>query len=302
MKGRSKAGRFSLTLGLLVALLPAAAAAEGATPPPHGWLSKWPVDDVHPESSIPSEEARNADPMEFGYWLQDLALKAERASKHGDHRGAATFYAALAQAVPDRAVAYAKECEELEAAGDHDRAIDACGQALLRDGLTLRDYVRFVDVVVAKPGPLSEKEKGALAQVLTHVREDAKAGPAYAELACEVGARTSDVPMLEGCTKELAARDPNGPRTLSYEWSLAMARGKFDDAEALVARAGAAGVGADGLAGMEQATHAARAQRQKRIVWGGLAGMLLLAGLGMAGASWSRRRSQVPPAAPAVAV
>lgn len=299
MKGRSKAGRFSLKLGLIALLLPAAAAAAADGPPPHGWLSKWPVSDVHPESSIPSEEARNADPMEFGYWLQDLALKAERASKHGDHRSAAAFYAALAQAVPDRAVAYAKECEEFEAAGDHDRAIDACGQALLRDGLTLHDYVRFVDVVVAKPGALSEKEKGALAQVLAHVREDAKAGSAYPELACEVGARTSDVPTLEGCTKELAARDPNGPRTLSYEWSLAMARGKFDDAEALVARAGAAGVGADGVAGMEQATHAATAQRQKRVVWASLAGVLLLAALGAAGASWNRRR-QVEPAAVAI--
>ncbi|HEY2512382.1 MAG TPA: hypothetical protein VGI39_16050, partial [Polyangiaceae bacterium] len=248
MKARSKGrGRFSLQLGLIVALVPAAAAASDGPPPPHGWLSKWPVDDAQPASSIPSEEARNADPMEFGYWLQDLALKAERASKGGDHRGAAAFYGALAQAVPDRAVAYGKECEEFEALGDHGRAIDACGQALLRDGLTLRDYVRFVDVVVAKPGDLSEKEKGALSRVLAHVHDAATAGPAYAELACEVGAKTSDVALLEGCTNELAAREPNGAKTLSYEWSLAMARGRFDEAEALVAQAGAAGVGADGL-------------------------------------------------------
>ena len=101
---------------------------------------------------IPSEAERNADPLEFGYWIQDVAAKAARASKNGDHLTAARLYGALGKAVPDRAVNFVKMCEEYEALGDLAKAADACGDALLRDGARVSDYSRFVHLMLTKPG------------------------------------------------------------------------------------------------------------------------------------------------------
>ena len=93
----------------------AAPAAEAV--PASGWLSKWHVDREHPEANSPTVKDRNADPLEFGYWLQDLVWKAERAAKSGDHALAAKLYMALATAVPDRAIALLLlACQEIRVA------------------------------------------------------------------------------------------------------------------------------------------------------------------------------------------
>ncbi len=295
-RGRSVRRRYLAAAGSLSLVLASWSNAAGAQEPrPSGnWLGNRPVDDRNPDSNIPTEAERNADPLQFGYWLQDVALKGEHASKRGDHAAAAKFYDALAKAVPDRAVGFAKACEEYEATGDRERAISRCGDALLRDGLRVEDYTHFVHLVVGKPGPLSDTETAALDHVASHMRTDPAGRPFADELECEVATRTSNLGDIRECTAALMARAPDDSRTISYSWALAVAEGRTRDADTLVVRATAAGVRPEDIQRMKRATADGALVRSLRISAFVVAIGLLLAGLAMGilglRALWTRRR------------
>ncbi len=279
------------------ALMSAAVMSHGAVaraepPPPAGWLSKWPVSDEDPASSIPTDKEKNSDPLQFGYWIQDLIAKAEHASKRGDHAASAKLWDALGIAVPDRAVAFGKACEQYEALADYDKAIDACGHALLRDGLTVSDYTRFVRVVLAKPGPLAPKETIALRQVIDHMKAADAGRAAAVDLECEVAVRTSNVAELRECTTALRATAPDDAKTISYRWALALLENDFGQARKLIDDAKASGIDPVGLENMQRATSEdARYYWRRILLW--LACFALL--LGAAGVSArtvsARRRS-----------
>ncbi len=275
----------------------AASAHADQEAPPRSHLSRWPIDVEHPERGVPSEAERNAEPLEFGYWLQDVAQMAEHASTSGDHATSARLYGALATAVPDRAVSFVKMCQEYEALGELGKAMNACGDALLRDGTTVADYSRFVALVLSKPGSLSAKEIGAVDQVLSHMRADPAGRVAADDLDCAVGARTADVTRLEECTAALSARAPSEPKTLVYRWALAVARGNSGDAERLRAQAEAAGVGPEDLARMEDVARA-HASTQHRRFWLELSGAaLLVVAFALVGAALLKKRPSSPAAA-----
>jgi tetratricopeptide (TPR) repeat protein len=278
--------------------LPGTAAADEPKPGFHG-LSKWPVDDEHPDSNIPTEKDRNADPLQFGYWLQDVALKAEHAAKSRNHTAAARFYEVLGKAVPERATGFVKACEEYEAAGDLPRAVDMCADALLRDGLVVKDYTRFVHLVIKLPGPVSEQHKAAIANVLAHMREDRSSQPFVDSLECEVGTRTSNVAQLKECTANLAAKDPNDRKTIVYLWALAIADGKPGQAERFLERAKEAGVAPDDLENMKKATAARSREVLLRTSLVVAAVLLFAAGIAVAiRAILARKRSLPPPGPP----
>jgi tetratricopeptide (TPR) repeat protein len=267
--------------------------ASAADPPaPHGGLSKFPVDDEHPDRSIPSEDERNAQPLEFGYWLQDLTAKGLNASRKGDHAASARFYEVLANVVADRAVPFVKLCEEYEALGDLKRAINSCGDALLRDGVTVHDYTRFVHLVLAESGAPSAKEVAALGQVLQHMKEDPAGREAVDDLECEVGLRTSNVAQLEECTAALAARAPDDPKTISFQWALAILKGNFGRAEQLIARARALGMPAQSVASMQRKTSETRTQHRIHVALWAAAIAFLLTGIAIAARSLRRRRPE----------
>jgi hypothetical protein len=282
---RRALGRAAAATSAALALftIPAPARADVPPAPQHGWLSKWPIDDVQPEAKIPPEDERNADPLQFGYWLQDLTWKAERSSKLGDHAASAKYYRALGVAVPDRAIGYIKACEEYEANGERDKAIDMCGQALLRDGLVVKDYARFVGLVLAQPRALTGKEESALAQVIAHMKEDPAGRDVADDLECQIGARTRNVAELEECTIALIARAPDDARTISYRWALAVAKGDDREANALVDRARALGMSAPEVDRMAQTTRADARRRMLRYVLAAAAVVLLVLALGYLG-------------------
>ncbi len=264
-------------------------------------LSKWPVDDTNPEQHIPSVEERNAEPMQFGYWLQDLTAKGTIASRRGDHAGSARFYATLASVVSDRAVAFSKLCDEYEALGRLSEAINACGDAILRDGVLVKDYIHFVTLVLSEPGDLSAKQVDALGSVIKHMREDPAAAEIVDELECQVGTRTSNVAQLVECTAALAARSPDDAKTISYEWALEVERGHFDDALKVLDRATTAGVPPENIARMHKRTEDRRLHRTTRGLLGVGAVALLLAGVFFAARLLRRRRPAPPESAPATA-
>jgi tetratricopeptide (TPR) repeat protein len=308
---RRRPGRSTVAVAVLSATLwsfasPNAAAADESATPQHGWLSKWSIDDQNPSANIPSEKDRNADPLQFGYWLQDLTWKGEHASRRGDHAAAAKFYGALADAVPDRAIGFTMACQEYETLGDLDHAINACGQGLLREGTMVKDYAHFVALVMAKPGRLGHKETDALAKVLTHMREDPASRDFVDDLECQVGVRTSNVDQLKECTAALALRTPDSPSLLSYQWALAMEEKKFDQARDLIERARAAGMPAENLVSMEKKTSESERWRRIQIGLVLLATALLIGGAAIATRAMRQRRgalarSATPPVEKAAA-
>ena len=109
----------------LVSAAPRAALATGIEP----LSTQFHINHADPASTVPTEAEKNAKPLEFGYYLQDLIAFAMAAEKAGDHLGAARYYRAFARAVPDESIAFQKLCESLQKAGRRDEAMAACRDA-----------------------------------------------------------------------------------------------------------------------------------------------------------------------------
>jgi tetratricopeptide (TPR) repeat protein len=267
-------GATAVALGILVG----SAGTAQAEDKPTSWLSSWPINEDDPESSVPDPKKRDSDPLQFGYWLQDVVLKAEVYSKHGMHDKAIKFYRALAKAVPDRALSFSRLCSEYEAVNDREKAIAACGAALTLEGVTQGDYAHYVRLVLGKPGPLTKQDMEFLNLALEAFKKDPSAHPLVDQLECDVGTRTSNVAMLRECTTALLISAPNDLQTIAYEWALAMQEGRLDDARVLLDRAKQLGEKEEGVQSMQRAIDAAARRKQLHV------GLVLVAGLLLAGA------------------
>jgi hypothetical protein len=268
-----------------------------AAPESHGDISAWPVDDKDPEKSIPPEKDRNRDPIQFAYWLMDLTARASGAAKRGDHRGAIKYYTAMAKAVPDRSIAFSKLCDEYGAVGEHANAVDACGMALSRDGVTVADYVHYMNLILTTPGKLNDAEVNALATVIKHLREDPTQAALTDELECEAGVRTNNVAQLIECTPGMMARAPNDPKTIVYTWNLAMERGRFDEARQILERARATQMKPEAIDQLETETTTTMSRQRTRGIWlaGGLFAVVGSAAF-LAAMALRRRRGEMHPA------
>jgi len=217
-------------------------------------LSEFKIDDAAPEGSVPTVELQNSKPLEFGYYLQDLAARAEKAGQAGDHLSEARYYRALTAAAPAASFAPRKLCDALDAAGDLPNAIVACRTAITRQGSTVGDYLHFVRAVLATRGPLPPGEREELGAVIAHLDGEAQLGALPTMFRCEVALRFADLPALAACTDILSKTAPNDPKTVSFQWALALQKHDRGAALQLLDRARAMGMGKDGVAKMERAT------------------------------------------------
>ncbi len=287
----------ALVAALLLVALPGRARAD-APPEARGDLSAWKIDDADPEKSIPSEKEQNRDPVQFGYWLQDLTARAAGASKRGDHAASIKYYRAMAKAVPDRSVAFAKLCDEYEAMNDRESAVAACGLGLFREGVTNKDYVHYANLVLTLPGRLNDVQVNALNTIVKHLREDPNEAALADELECESGVRTNNAAELEECTTGMAARAPNEPKTLVYEWNLAMQHSDYDAAMQILARAKTVPqMKPEAIANMESETAATQKDRRSLgwLIGGGFVVFGAVTAL-VAKLWFGRRRSELRPA------
>jgi len=231
---------------------------EGAEQRLPGQLSsKFAIDPRDPESSVPSAKDRDRNPLEFGYFLQDLLEYAAHAQKALDYDGVIRYYRAVAKAVPDSAKGWSKLCEAYETARDRDRAIRACKYAIDRRGVELQDYLRYVRLILGGSAPLTDAEQTELKAVFQHLQKqpvDAGLGPVVDQLRCEMGVKLKSVSILEECTKELATGAPNDARTVVFQWNLAMLKGQRDEAERYIGLARKSGVVAESIDRMQRLT------------------------------------------------
>jgi hypothetical protein len=238
--------------------------------PKPGQLSTlFPINDGDPESSVPGPKDRDGNPLEFGYYLQDLLAKAEAATKRNDHQVAIRYYRALAVSIPNQAQGWSKLCEAYEAARDRQRALGACKLAIDREGAELKDFTRFVDLTVNKPDELVAEERTAVADVLAHLDNQPDLAIPAAHLRCKAAVKMNDGAALEACTAVLAKAVPEDPKTVVFQWSLAVLRGQRDHAALLVDRAKSMGVETDNIERMTRVTAASGGRRS--LLRGGIA-------------------------------
>jgi tetratricopeptide (TPR) repeat protein len=282
----------ALAAAVLVSLVALSGTARADLPPaPAGaLLSEWAIDDKDPEGHVPTQKEMNADPLQAGYWLQDLILKAELATKHGDHEAAVKYYRAMFKAVPDKAISLTRLCSEYEALGDLNAATNACGTALMLDGVSINDYAHFIRLLLRKPGALDAKDVAAATNVINHLKDTNSGKEAAFELECELGVRVSDVAMLKECTTAMAATAPSDPKTLSFEWALAMQESKFGRARELLAKAKAAGATEESVKNMQLAVDAGDRQQRKWLAIAAVGTLLFIVGLLYGFVTLTRRR------------
>jgi|HubBroStandDraft_6_1064221.scaffolds.fasta_scaffold30588_4 tetratricopeptide (TPR) repeat protein len=315
VRGRSTSAVLAGVLALATAAAPSSARADTSPPAPSAIVTprkppqtdeekaeeakKWTINDDDPASNIPGEGLRNRNPLAFANWLGDVADRGAKASKLGDHDKAIKYFKALAIAVPDSAPPFAKLCEEYEALGRREDGITACALALLREGVRLDDYDRYVRLVVGRPGRLSDKDLATLLDVVDHVRKDPDAGELPAErLTCDIGIKTQDAKYLGECSAMLSKAAPNDPKAIAYQWSLAMVDHRYDEAWHIIARAKAAGYKDDSIAEMEGATKSELQRRHMFIMLAAASIALLLAAAVIITLIVRRRRSGSPPSPP----
>ena len=211
---------------------PAMSSADGATQAPPGQLSKWTIDANNPEASAPTKQQRKKDPLQFGYWLMDVSVIADKAFERGDYATAVKYYRALSKGAPEKSVPYTKLCSSYLALGDVRAALASCREALRRDGARVLDHARFLRLLVESKDTLSPEDLADVDAIFAHLKSEKVDMMVLDQLRCDVALRVEDARRLEECTSALVVKAPDDPRTISYQWSLAMLRKDRDAAEA----------------------------------------------------------------------
>lgn len=224
--------------GVLTAFGGVAHAADpSAEPAPehqeHWQLSRFKINWDNPESQIPTIEERNKEPLQFGYFLQDLNVEALKAERKGDWRSAVKFWRADAKAVPDMAVGFSKACRAYQLLQEVDKAVEFCAKALNLEGSTVEDYLRYAELMTGKSSALSLVDTEDLDAMVKHLRETEQPAAA-AVIECRTGVKLEDRVRLERCTQVLGKTSAQDPRTLTFQWSYALLRKDYGEAKRLL--------------------------------------------------------------------
>jgi hypothetical protein len=285
--------RGAIALAVLLAWSAGARAQDGDKQPPADHISSYELNEADPENHLPTKAEIDANPLQFGYLLMDLASKADGAASKGDHQTAAKYYRALAKAVPERSIAFGQLCREYEALGLRKEGVEACRAALGRPGVRVEDYSRYVRLLLDHPGSLTAAEKGDATEIIKHLRADPATRAGADDVQCQLGARLVDARLLDECVAGLVVAAPRDPKTIAYQWTLAMARRDRAGATRQLERAKAAGIKPEGIARMEEGLRKLEARRRLPLV-----GAAALLAIGALLATYLWRRSSTPPSPP----
>jgi tetratricopeptide (TPR) repeat protein len=273
---------------------PAQAADPAPEPTPehpqHWQLSRFAINWDDPESRIPTVEERNKDPLQFGYFLQDLNVEALKAERNGDWRAAVKFWRADAKAVPDMAVGFSKACRAYQMLDEVDQAIEFCSKALNLEGSLLEDYLRYAELVTGKPAALSAVDTQDLDAIVKHLR-DTEQPAAAAVVECRTGVKLEDRVRLERCTQVLAKTSAQDPHTLTFQWSYALLRKDYGEAKRLLGVMEKTNMNRQALARARDATAEASAWWRRPLTdWRYAVATLTVLLLGAGAALFLRRR------------
>jgi hypothetical protein len=183
--------------GIAVCLCVFALTSSARAVQPGDLETNFDIDDANPAKSIPTQPQRDANPLEFGYYVQNMVVRAESAFEKRDWGNAVKYYEALARIVPDRAVSFSRLCTAYAGLGKVDIAAANCGKALQLGGALVYDHLQFINISLSKKA-LSAQDIGDIQASLDHLREHvAKLAPpqtAGASASATAGASTSATP------------------------------------------------------------------------------------------------------------
>lgn len=166
-------GRAALIAGAFLLSTVAPAAAD---PRPGDLATKWPVNDENPSGSVPNIDERNSDPLEFGYFLQDLMARTQLAQGAENWADVVKYSEALAIALPDMARPYSTLCVAYAKIGKIDAAQAYCARATNLPGAKVIDHLRFLDTTLRKE-KLTQEDLDAAEASLNHLRGHVKEFP-----------------------------------------------------------------------------------------------------------------------------
>lgn len=253
-------------------------AAQGA--------STFDIDDENPESSVPTQEEADRDPVQMAYFVMELGHRADRAEREGAPAQAARYYRAMAKAMPRRAAPFSKACEAHATAGDAAAAIEMCEQAVTREGTTAGDVARYVHLIASQAhAPNPDQRTNALLAV-DHLESEVGRSVDTAALRCSLATRLSDEADLAHCVADLEALAPSDTRTFVYSAALAVARKDWDGADAVLQRAKKRGLEESTLTAMRAQLEAARGTTATPSTWALWALPLIAALVGLLGFIW----------------
>jgi hypothetical protein len=164
------------------------------------------------------------------------------------------YYRALAAAIPEEAQGWSLLCEAYQTAGDRERGIRACKYAISRKGVQIKDYRRYIELLVAKPDDLDADERSEITAVLAHLDQQPDMAVPTAHVRCEAAVKMNDAAALKACTAVLATVAPDDRKTIVFQWSLAVMRGDRGEAGQLLGKAEKAGLPPDSLDRMSKVT------------------------------------------------
>jgi len=201
-------------------------------------LSKWHIDKRNLEGSIPSPQQRDANPVEFGYFLMDVSDLAEFAIKRKNYAESIPYFKTLIKAVPEKAVAYRKTCISYQALGDWQNALAYCKEALSKEGTFVEDFARYSQIALQMKPNFTPEDGADLDAVAEHVRGQMPSDDTMAdEIVCDVGLKLQDNNRMKECTGRLAAKAPDAVKTLTYQWAYALQREDMGAARKIIDKA-----------------------------------------------------------------
>ncbi len=283
----------ALLLGAAQLFSAASASAQSDVPaaePPPGGLSKWRVNDTDPVKSLPTTEQRDRNPLEYGYHLMDLTDKADIAQKKGDWLSVAKYYEAIAVAVPDHAIGFRRSCDAYEKVGNATKALEMCRGALAGDGVELRDYSDFANLMFERTDVFTPADEQDISDIVQHLKEQPNSLPAALDIECQLAQRLDDVKRLETCVADVTKLTPNEPKLVVYQWAIAMKHEDYRKAQQLIDVARQRGLKPDGIDMMARLTaqqsalggRLVRAVERHPVVLGAGLGLLAVLGLSVA--------------------
>lgn len=171
MKSRVSVASLLLAVFSVVGPREAFAQPEGELINKEGDLAtKWKVNDADPKSNIPSVEERNKDPLEFAYFLQDMAARAEGSFRKDDWRNAIKYYEALGHAVPESWISFNRLCYAYGKVGAYSIAAANCGRAVSLPMAKVIDHIRLIDYSI-KSERFGTTDVQNIEQSLAHLRK-----------------------------------------------------------------------------------------------------------------------------------
>ena len=242
---------------LAISLVPSLALGEAGGVPKPGDMGTMPINEEDPESSVPSPQQRDRNPIGYAYFVMDISSRAEKATKNGDHKQAALYYRALVKAVPNKSVGYSKLCASYEELQDWPNALANCRTALAYDGVKDADYGKYAHLLMDHTPKLSTSEVQDIDAIVKQLRAEEPKGGVADLVECEVGVKLHDQVRLQRCTANLAVLGPTDPKTLSFEWAYAVERGDYNQARSLIEQLRQTTISQRALKRMEDATRLA---------------------------------------------